>query len=322
MLISNWLFHFVKDIDIDATKAANDQFNLLFSSSISEKAVASDLDHATHAGFHGDEYWPSDDELSDNDDSVVAVEDENSDEDSALEDADVAMYQPCQPCVADCVSVAGSTSSAGSGTNRHGRPKDEQIKSFAKDTMSIGVGNFHCNPSTCCNHGGCVGNTTIAETMALRKSFWQGDETEAPSTNTRSILILKILGQAWNHHSQAFIFYSTNTPGANRVVCEAGYLILLGLSKYQNACDAPGQWLRTKKKIISRMNDMPEELPKGMVTSKFKSDDCRSYIQYIADIFVCDKTATAGAIFFIYLFHLFNFIIMLHRNGRRIHFAV
>ena len=101
------------------------------------------------------------------------------------------------------------------------------------------MGMTSCNPSTCLYGGECVQSTTIADMRTMVNDFWGQFEDGAPSSKTRHILILNILRSAYRPDSEEFHFYAGNKVKDNRRVCEAGYLILLGLSNNPNASAAP-----------------------------------------------------------------------------------
>ena len=92
----------------------------------------------------------------------------------------------------------------------------------------------------------CVGNLTLNQLMSMKEGFWGKRDLAAPSTSERREKIREILSSAYSPVTDSFEFYSTNKDYSNRVVCEAGFLILLGLSNNSQASRAPSQWRRLK----------------------------------------------------------------------------
>jgi hypothetical protein len=168
--------------------------------------------------------------------------DENSGSDSESEDDDDddeiinGNSRKCQPC------------SAASKPKRY-KSTDNDLKIFAYDMTRMGM--LSCNPSVCKLGGTCVQNSTIADMRNMVKDFWGHTEDPAPSSKTRQLLILNILRSAYRPDSQEFHFYAGNKTSNNRRVCEAGYLILLGISNNPNASAAPRQWVHIKKYVKS-----------------------------------------------------------------------
>ena len=110
-----------------------------------------------------------------------------------------------------------------------------------------------CNKKECKYGGGCVDRTTIGEMAHMKKDFWGelDDVCCAPSTKDRRILILEILRSAYRPNENEFQFYAGQKQCNNRIVCEAGFLILLGMINVSNASSASSQWRRCKAYVRS-----------------------------------------------------------------------
>ena len=170
---------------------------------------------------------------------------------------DGVMFRKCQPCsstssaatLTTTASFTTSSSSSARGGERRIKSTDNDLKSFAFDLSRMGM--VSCNPSSCKLGGQCVQKTTIESMRHMVNDFWGNSEDPAPSSKTRHLLILNILKSAFRPDSEEFHFYATNYEKNNRKVCEAGFLILLGLSNNPNASAAPRQWTNLKKYVKS-----------------------------------------------------------------------
>jgi hypothetical protein len=107
-----------------------------------------------------------------------------------------------------------------------------------------------CNPNTCPYGGKCIDKSTFEEVYDMKVDFWGDVEKEAPSRDTKRKLILKILTKSFRRSNRTFEFIIGNKDKDNRLVCEAAYLIALGLSNNKNASQAPSQWRNTKKFVL------------------------------------------------------------------------
>jgi len=126
------------------------------------------------------------------------------------------------------------------------RPTDNDAKQYAFHTPFMFVEN--CNSE--CKYGGtCVEETTIKDMRSMVNDFWDEYECDAPSAATRRLKIIQILRSAYRPNSDEFEFYAGCKEKNNRAVCEAAYLIMLGLSNSPHASKAPGQWRRIKKYV-------------------------------------------------------------------------
>jgi hypothetical protein len=165
-----------------------------------------------------------------------------------------------------------------------------------------------CNPSTCPYGGKCINKMTMDDIMDFKVSFWGEIDGDAPSRSTRRLLILNILRNAINRRSKTFQFTFGGRDHDNSLVCEAGFLIALGLSNNPNASKAPSQWINTKKWVlnsydldsnkkysyseITTNNSKPPPLDKEFKRLKF--EDAVAYIIYYAEEFG-DKVSSADS---------------------------
>ena len=239
--------------------------------------------------------------------------DENSGSDSESEDDDDddeiihGNSRKCQPC------------SAASKPKRY-KSTDNDLKVFAYDMTRMGM--LSCNPSVCKLGGNCVQNSTIADMRNMVNDFWGNFEDPAPSSKTRQLLILSILRSAYRPDSQEFHFYAGNKTSNNRRVCEAGYLILLGISNNPNASAAPRQWVHIKKYVksgqeaagIQYSTQNEHKLLKAEAKcTKFKS--AKTFIEFFAKEFGDTIPGPEGTCFFdnicydLFLPVLYNIII-------------
>ena len=140
-----------------------------------------------------------------------------------------------------------------------------------------------------CKFGGnCVEATTIQDMKSMVIDFWDDYDCPAPSAATRRLKLISILSKARNANDNQFHFYAGCKDHDNREVCEAAFLILLGISNNSCASKAPGQWKRVKKYIKEgkdlsgiKYHASEEKLLKAENKSnKFQS--ASSFIQYFA----------------------------------------
>lgn len=177
------------------------------------------------------QYMSTGDEKEDAEAETAAEGDEDEDEDGS--DTEVLPLPSCVPCVS---------------TSKGIRSSDSALKNYAFDMPRMSIG--RCN-SDCGFGGNCVGQTTIDEMAAMVIDFWDESDCEAPSSQTRRLKVLNILRSGFKANDGTFEFYAGCKEKDNRRVCEAGFLILLGISNSPNASKAPGQWKRMKKYISS-----------------------------------------------------------------------
>jgi len=179
--------------------------------------------------------------------TVEQLDDDSSDDEGDDVEEDQISCQPCVPQSNGGSKTKNNKESISS--NAANRSNDADMKNFAFDLSLMRT--QYCNPKTCNFGGNCVQSSTIEDTKTIRTDFWQSSECGAPSSAVRRVLILNILRESWNRNTEKFDFYAGCKKKDNRRVCEAGFLILLGLSNYPNASQAPKQWINLKKHISS-----------------------------------------------------------------------
>lgn len=132
--------------------------------------------------------------------------------------------------------------------NNNQRSSDQEIKQYCISVPFCQLAS--CNPNECKYGGNCVDMTSIGDMRKMKKDFWGDfDDQKAPSTSDRRLLILQILRSAYRQNENEFQFYAGQKECNNRIVCEAGFLILLGLINVPNASRAPSQWRKCKAYI-------------------------------------------------------------------------
>jgi len=146
--------------------------------------------------------------------------------------------------VPSCVPCSSSTSKLE--PKKHFKSSDSDLKNYAFSRPGMGIG--RCSKD--CKFGGtCVEETTIGDMQDMVNDFWDDDESDAPSAATRRLKILTILRKSYQPNEDEFQFFAGCKIKNNRRVCEAGFLILLGISNSPIASTAPGQWKRMKKYV-------------------------------------------------------------------------
>jgi hypothetical protein len=100
--------------------------------------------------------------------------------------------------------------------------------------------------------GGCVQKTTINDLKALREKIWGCFNADAPTASQRKKFIEEILQASYTKHDNTFKFIAGGIPGSYNLVCEAGYLILLGLSLNRNASQCSHQWKEAKNRVLGK----------------------------------------------------------------------
>lgn len=231
-------------------------------------------------------------------------DDEAEEPNAQNSDTDDSEEETCKPC-----STFSSLP-----TQQRFKSTDNDLKRFAFDITRMGMAS--CNPTVCKLGGECVQNSTIADMRQMVKDFWGDFEDSAPSSKTRRLLILDILRSAFRPDSGEFHFYAGNKMKNNRRVCEAGYLILLGLSNNPNASAAPNQWSNAKKYIISGKDKAgipysttKEELLLKAVTKSSKFRSAATFIEFFAKEFG-DTIPGPEGIYYPYIELIILFIIL------------
>jgi hypothetical protein len=189
------------------------------------------------------------------------------------DDVDAGAEEPtptCEPC---------------SSSEKLFKSSDNDLKNYAFNIPRMFIG--RCN-SECKFGGNCVQATTIQDMHSMVIDFWDDYDCPAPSAATRRLKLISILSKARNANDNQFHFYAGCKDHDNREVCEAAFLILLGISNNSRASKAPGQWKRVKKYIKEgkdlsgiKYHASEEKLLKAENKSnKFQS--ASSFIQYFA----------------------------------------
>ena len=208
--------------------------------------------------------------------NLSGADGEKSDTDDDEDNEGDTAPTSCMPC--------GPTAT----TTKQFKSGDNDLKNYALNLPRSMMAK--CN-SECKFGGKCVDRTTIEDMESMLFDFWDDADCPAPSAATRRLKIIQILRSAYRSHEKEFHFYAGCKDFNNRRVCEAAYLILLGISNSSNASKAPGQWLRAKKfvqqgKDISgvkyRWNEDAEEEMLKAENKKTKSESARDFILYFS----------------------------------------
>lgn len=204
--------------------------------------------------------------------NTTTVDEGDEDEDGS--DSEVLPLPSCVPCASDSKRI---------------RSSDSALKNYAFDMPRMSIG--RCS-SDCGFGGNCVGQTTIDEMATMVIDFWDESDCEAPSSQTRRVKVLKILRSAFRPNDGTFQFFAGCKEKDNRRVCEAGFLILLGISNSPNASKAPGQWKRMKKYVSSGKDaagiEYKSQSEEKLMKAESKGNKMKSaltFIEYFAQEF-------------------------------------
>lgn len=144
--------------------------------------------------------------------------------------------------------------------------------------------------------GECVSRARIGDIVKLRKQFWGNDRylDKAPTETERKLKMTKILFESFDQKNRSFSFFCGDLR-----VCQAGFLILLGISTRESR--PPKHWQRVMKEMQADGFDPTSYLDKKTETAfsiernkelKRKNDKRSSkfqhattYILYVASIF-------------------------------------
>jgi hypothetical protein len=148
-----------------------------------------------------------------------------------------------------------------------------------------------CNIKNCAYEGKCISSSTIAEIVNLKTDFWGDKLKHAPAVNERREKIIDILTKAKQGDELKF---SIGFGKKLRYVCEAGFLILLGLSTSKNYSDANSQWKRAKKFVMNEDNSVLDN--KLFHKGEYRNEKFMNAVAYIIHIakFFGDKVPVAG----------------------------
>jgi hypothetical protein len=148
-----------------------------------------------------------------------------------------------------------------------------------------------CNVKNCKYEGKCVSSSTILEIVDLRTDFWGDKLKHAPKAKERRNKIIDIITKAKQGDELKF---SVGSGKKSRYVCEAGILILLGLSTSKNYSDANNQWKNVKKLVMNEDDGAMDNrlFHKGQHRDE-KFMNAVAYIKHIAKFF-SDRVPIAG----------------------------
>lgn len=161
-------------------------------------------------------------------------------DDVFVEDEDTEEVEDLLPSCSSCCLP--------SMTAKRFKSTDNDLKNYSFDIPRMRMAK--CSSSTCHLDGTCVELTTIQDMETMVTDFWDDADCAAPSSETRRLKILDILRRSFRPNKKEFHFYAGCKDKDNREVCEAAYLILLGLSNSPHVSKAPGQWKRAKAHIL------------------------------------------------------------------------
>jgi hypothetical protein len=187
--------------------------------------------------------------------------------------------------VVKCLSCSSlSSNSANSNYKRDDvATKNEYCRIPLEDFLQM-----KCNSNLCEYGGKCIQKTTIEQLERLREKIWGCFNSEAPTASQRKKIIDEILQASFVKHKGKFRFITGGEPGNYNLVCEAGYLILLGLSKNRNASQCSYQWKQAKNRVLGKTIETFQKPHK-----KEKADSATAYISYITNK-IADTSPYAG----------------------------
>ena len=166
------------------------------------------------------------------------------------------------------------------------KSSDQELKAHALNLpMSLWSS---CNPVTCPYNGGCVNRARAGgEITAMRDGFWGCYSDDAPATKTRKQLIIETLRNFRRPEAkEGFVFVTGNKEKNNSLVCEAGYLILMGISNHPNASMAPTQWRSAKKYVVQGVNYQEiENMEDDKIPAANKTNNAKAFILYFTKTF-------------------------------------
>jgi hypothetical protein len=140
---------------------------------------------------------------------------------------------------------------------------------------------LQCNANLCEYGGCCVEETTLRSVKNLREKIWGCFESCPPTSSQRRKFIEETLNASYVRSTGKFKFIASGCVEQGvRLVCEAGYLILLGLSTDRNASNCPFQWKMSRKKVMGKI---VTSSIKTKIQKNVQLDSAATYIQYIAN---------------------------------------
>ena len=229
---------------------------------------------------------------------VAAIADDGEDSDEEVQRVTI-----CEPCPQ---------------VSKKYRSSDSDLKNYAftRPQMSIA----RCSSLECRFGGDCVGATTMDDMQGMINDFWDDEECEAPSSATQRLKLLTILRIT----DQMRMTFSFSLAAKRRIigvrVCEAGFLILLGITNSPIASKAPGQWKRLKKYVASGKDvagiEYKSVSEEKLIKAESKSNKIKSaltFIEYFAKEFG-DTIPSAEGKYYIYIILSKHLIILLCKN--------
>lgn len=145
-----------------------------------------------------------------------------------------------------------------------------------------------CSKTECPFGGNCIDDSTIRDLQSLRDAYWGAESCDAPSNATRRVFSMEMLRNAYNPVTKKFQFIASNKEKNNRLICEAAYLIGIGLSNHPTASKAPQQWRKCRKFILEgkdlmknfRYSNKSSSAPE--TKNKVKFLHCETFIRHYA----------------------------------------
>lgn len=176
-----------------------------------------------------------------------------------------------------CCSCNTTSSIPKSNSLGYNKRDDNQTRAEFCDIPLHEFLKLECNANTCPFGGKCINATTIGELKSLRMKTWGGLMEQAPTAKQRKNFIYDILQASFNKAENKFQFIAGGSPGNYHLVCEAAYLILLGISKSRNASDCSFQWKTAKRRVLGLEKEtIPLKLHK-----QEKLDSAVTYIDHV-----------------------------------------
>jgi hypothetical protein len=227
--------------------------------------------------------------------AIVIAADENLDEfdDQLNIDVNISLTELQKPAASDeseeGIETCRSCSSLSSTSHTSIKRDDNETRSAFCDIPLHEFLKLKCNANTCAYGGACVNETTIGELEELRIKAWGGLTIDAPSAKARKNFIYDILEASYVKSMNKFQFIAGGTPGNYHLVCEAAYLILLGISKSRNASECSYQWKTAKRSVLGLE---PEKL-KMKLNQQPSLDSATVYIENMTEK-LADSSPFAG----------------------------
>jgi hypothetical protein len=191
--------------------------------------------------------------------------------------------------ITTCLNCSPSSLNSGGTVTSNNKRDDVTTRNYSCKIPMDEFLELQCNANLCSFGGRCVQKTTIEELATLREKLWGCLNADAPTASDRKKFIDEILRASFVKHDESFKFIVGGVPGNYNLVCEAGYLILLGLSRNRNASQSTYQWKAAKNRILGKT--IETFTPKLHKTEKL--DSATAYITYITSK-LADTSPFAG----------------------------